>query len=116
MKAIHYSEAPTKLFDDGRARAVTGRVAIGKADGAGTFCMRVFEIGPGGHTPRHAHAWEHEMFYHSGEGEVLCDGRSIPVRPGSVVFVPGGAEHQVRNAGPAPLVFVCLIPSSAPEI
>ncbi len=116
MKAIRYTEVKPTLFDDGKARRVEGRVVIGKADGAPSFCMRVFEIGEGGHTPRHSHAWEHEMFVHAGSGEVLCDGKWNPVAPGSAVLVPGGAEHQVRNTGPATLVLVCLVPSSAPEL
>lgn len=116
MKAIHYSRIEPRLFDGGQARAVAGRVLIGKADGAANFCMRVFEVGAGGHTPRHSHPWEHQMFYHSGTGEVLCDGKWTPVEPGSAVFVPPGAEHQVRNSGAEPLVFVCLVPPSAPEM
>jgi quercetin dioxygenase-like cupin family protein len=116
MKAVRYTEITPTPFDDGKARRVAGRVAIGKADGAANFCMRVFEIAEGGHTPRHSHAWEHEMFYHSGRGEVLCDGRWTPVQAGTAVFVPPGAEHQVRNTGEEPLVFVCLVPPAAPEL
>jgi quercetin dioxygenase-like cupin family protein len=116
MKATHYSKIAPKHFDGGQAKAVAGRVAIGKADGADNFCMRVFEIGAGGHTPLHRHPWEHEMFYHSGRGEVLVDGKPNPVEPGSVVFVPPGAEHQVRNTGAEPLVLVCLVPPAAPEM
>lgn len=116
MKAVQYTELTPKTFDDGKAQRVTGRVAIGKADGATNFCMRVFEIGQGGHTPRHSHPWEHEMFFHTGRGEVLCGGSWTPVQAGTAVFVPGGAEHQVRNSGAEPLVFVCLVPPAAPEL
>lgn len=116
MKAIRYPDVPPRTFDGGNARHVTGRVVIGKDDGATHFAMRVFEIGEGGHTPRHSHAWEHEMFYHSGQGEVLCDGTTVPVQAGSVAFIPPGAEHQVRNTGAQPLVFVCLIPAGVPEL
>ncbi len=116
MKAIRYLDAKPTVFDNEQARRVTGRVVIGKAEGAKNFCMRVFEVAASGHTPKHSHAWEHEMFYHSGHGEVLCDGQWNAVGPGSVMYVPGGAEHQVRNTGPEPLVFVCLVPSVAPEM
>ena len=98
------------------AKGITARVLIGKKDGAPNFCMRMFEIAPGGHTPLHAHAWEHEMFYHSGHGEVFGEGRWSPVAAGNMVFVKGGEDHQVRNTGSEPLVFICLIPSGAPEI
>lgn len=107
--------APTR-FDNEVARGVSGRVAIGKDDGAGNFCMRVFDLAPGGHTPRHSHDWEHEIFFHAGQGEVYHDGTWEKVEPGYAVFVPGGEEHQIRNAGDAPLTFVCLIPSGVQEL
>ena len=116
MKIDSYKNLPKKMFDGGPANAVTGRVAIGKNDGAERFCMRLFEIGKGGYTPKHTHEWEHEIFFHKGEGEVFKDGKYIPVKAGDVAFIPGGEEHQIRNAGDEDLVFVCLIPSGYPEL
>ena len=60
MKIIHYSEAEGRDFGS-PAKDVIGRVVVGKADGADNFCMRIFELAPGGYTPRHAHPWEHEQ-------------------------------------------------------
>ena len=91
-------------------------MVIGKDDGANNFCMRVFEIAAGGHTPKHAHDWEHEMFFHAGAGEVYCRGRWNPVQAGSVAFIPGNEEHQVRNSGSEVLIMVCLVPAKAPEL
>lgn len=112
----HYSKAPSTRFNTDPAKGLEGRVVIGKADGASNFCMRVFEIAPGGHTPRHTHAWEHEMFYHAGQGEVFDGSTWRAVSPGSVVFVDPGREHQVKNTGDTPLVLVCLVPAGAPEL
>jgi quercetin dioxygenase-like cupin family protein len=111
-----YSSIDATHFDNEVAKGVAGRVLIGKADGAPNFCMRLFEIAPGGHTPKHAHAWEHEMFYHSGQGEVYGNGTWNTVGPGSVVYVKSGEEHQIKNTGNVPLVVVCLVPSGAPEL
>ena len=116
MKVIHYSEAPAKRFDTLPAKGVTGRVVIGKDDGARNFCMRVFELSPGGHTPRHVHDWEHELFIHAGEGGVFKEGTWVPLSRGNVVFIPSNEEHQIRNTGSEPLIFVCLIPSGVAEI
>ncbi len=116
MKVSHYTEAQARVFDQAPARGVTGRVAVGQADGAEHFCMRLFEVAPEGHTPRHTHDWEHEIFVHAGTGAVYLDGAWRPVATGSVVFIPGNAEHQIKNTGPEPFVFVCVIPSGAPEI
>jgi len=116
MKIVHYSREESKSFDGGAARGVKGRVVVGKADGAPNFCMRVFELAPGGHTPRHVHEWEHEIFVHGGRGAVFHDGEWTPVAPGDAVFVPPGEEHQLKNAGEETFTFVCLIPSGAPEL
>jgi quercetin dioxygenase-like cupin family protein len=116
MKIMHYTDAPPQSFEGDQVRGVTGRVAIGQSDGAANFCMRVFELLPDGNTPLHQHDWEHEIFFHSGRGGVYQNGQWQPVKPGSVVFIPGNERHQIRNEGPQPLVFVCLIPSGAPEL
>ena len=34
-----------------------------------------------------------------GEGEVVIDSRSSPIRDGSAIVVPAGARHNVRNTG-----------------
>ncbi len=103
-------------FDNEKAKGVAARVVIGKKDGAENFFMRVFVISPGGNTPGHSHDWEHEMFIHSGEGAIYLDGRWAPLRSGSVVFVPGNEEHQIKNTGGEPLTVVCLVPAKAPEL
>jgi uncharacterized cupin superfamily protein len=50
MKIIHYTEAEEKKYPRDQAKAAAGRVVIGRAGGAKNFCMRVFEISPGGIT------------------------------------------------------------------
>jgi quercetin dioxygenase-like cupin family protein len=116
MKIGKSSEIEPVLVDNEKAKGITARVLIGKAQGAGNFCMRKFEIAPGGYTPRHSHDWEHEVFIHSGTGVIFNQGEWTPIEPGSFVFVPGDEEHQFKNTGDEPLVFVCLIPSGAPEL
>ena len=116
MKIHAAKSVEATIMNNDVAKGVTARVLLGKNDGAPNFCMRMFEIAPGGHTPKHAHAWEHEMFYHAGKGEVFGEGRWNPVLAGDVVLVKGGEDHQVRNTGGDPLVFICLVPSGAPEL
>ena len=116
MKIMHYSEAESKDFNTDAVKGVTGRVLIGSADGADHFCMRMFEIAEGGYSPKHIHDWEHEIFFHSGQGEILKEGKWVPVEQGDAVHIPNNEEHQIRNAGDKPLVFICLIPSGPPEL
>lgn len=111
-----FTDVEATRYNNEQAKGVAARVVIGKKDGAENFCMRVFEISPGGNTPMHRHDWEHEMFIHSGEGEIYINGRWGPLRSGDVVFVPGNEEHQIKNSGGDLLTLVCLVPSKAPEL
>jgi quercetin dioxygenase-like cupin family protein len=116
MKLINYKSVPPTHFDNEVAEGVAGRVVAGKADGVNNFCMRIFEIAPQGFTPKHAHPWEHEMFVHSGNGEIYGNGQWNLIGPGNVIFMPADEEHQVRNTGQELLILACLVPSIAPEL
>ncbi len=116
MKIINYQEAQGVRYPGDQSRGTVGRVVIGRADGARNFCMRIFELPAGAESGRHSHSWEHEVFVHAGKGEIYREGEWVPLHAGSVVFIPGGEEHQLKNAGAAPFIFVCVIPSGVPEI
>jgi quercetin dioxygenase-like cupin family protein len=116
MKIRQFADVRATHFDKPEIKGVAARVVIGKDDGANNFCMRVFDISPGGHTPKHAHDWEHEMFVHAGEGEIYGNGQWNQVRPGNVLFMPSNEEHQIRNSGKESLIIVCLVPAKAPEL
>ena len=116
MKITHYSDIEPTVFDGEAVKGVKGRVAIGKNDGAKNFCMRIFEVEPQGYTPLHAHDWEHEILFYSGNGDVFSEGQWIPVTQGTTAFIPGNEEHQIRNSGNENLVFACMIPAGPPEL
>jgi quercetin dioxygenase-like cupin family protein len=116
VKVIYYKDVEAKRYETDTAKNAWGRAVIGKADGADNFCMRVFELHEGGSSDLHQHDWEHEVFVHSGQGEVMIDGKTFDLGPGSVIFIPGGNTHQLKNTGKEPFVFVCVIPSGPPEI
>ena len=89
------------------------RWLIGEGDNAPNFAMREFEVAPGGHTPRHMHDYEHEVFVLAGNGVVVDGDRERPLAAGDVVFVAPNDVHQFRNTGAEPMRFLCLIPNSA---
>ncbi len=93
------------------AEGVAMRVMAGRDDGAPTFATRQFKVAPGGHTPRHSHDYEHEVFILDGSGEAHLSGSDHPVRPGDVLYVPADAEHQFQ-AGSQGLRFLCVAPVS----
>jgi quercetin dioxygenase-like cupin family protein len=116
MKSFQYSDIPPTIFETDQVKGIAARVLIGKQDGAVNFCMRIFEIASGGNTPRHSHNWEHEMFIHSGSGELYGNGKWNSIASGTAVFIPSNEEHQMRNTGKDPLIVLCLVPSHAPEL
>lgn len=89
------------------------RWLVGEQDQAPNFAMREFELDPGGHTPRHFHPYEHEIYVLQGEGAIVDGDQERPLRPGDVVYVAPDDVHQFRNTGKALFRMLCLIPNSA---
>ncbi len=116
MKIVHYKEVPPILMNTDPVKHVAGRVMLGSKDGAKNFCMRQFEIGPGGFTPRHRHDWEHEVWILKGEGKVFIGETWHELKPDTAIFVPPNVEHQFRNNSDEVFSFLCLVPSVAPEM
>ena len=89
--------AATAMTGDG-IEGVVKRVLVSPEQGWDGWVMRLFDVEPGGHTPRHAHDWPHINFVASGAGTLLLDGAEHPagarllrlraVRPRAPV--PGG--------------------------
>jgi quercetin dioxygenase-like cupin family protein len=89
---------------------VMRRVLISPDEGWEGWVMRLFEIAPGGHTPRHAHDWPHINFVAEGAGELHMDGEDLEIEKGSAAFVPAGVVHQYTNTGDEPLALLCIVP------
>src|SRR3990172_2462237 len=110
MKVVHYEKVASTTVETDGAAGCRIRCLIGEADGAPSFSMRQFEVAPGGHTPKHSHGHEHQVFVLEGTGVVSEGDREHPLRPGTAVFVPPNQVHQFLATGNAPLKFLCLIP------
>jgi quercetin dioxygenase-like cupin family protein len=110
MKVVQYEQVDSAPVDMDGAVGCRIRCLIGPDDAAPSFSMRQFEVAAGGHTPKHAHAYEHEVFVLEGQGSVLDGDVQRPLRPGTVVYVPPNRVHQFSNTGASALKFLCLIP------
>ncbi|MCX7750807.1 MAG: cupin domain-containing protein [Candidatus Bipolaricaulota bacterium] len=105
------AEVPAQDVSDGREIVgVTKQVLIGPAERAPTFAVRRFTLAPGGHTPAHAHPFEHGVVVLRGKGTVLTQAGPVPIEGGSVVFVPPGEHHQFRAGDTEALEFLCIVP------
>ena len=101
----------TKMAMEG-VKDVLKQVPISKADGTPSYSFRVFTIMPGGHTPYHAHPFEHLNYIIEGEGAVVMDsGEERPVKKGDFGLVLPNEKHQYRNrSAKDPMVMICAVP------
>jgi mannose-6-phosphate isomerase-like protein (cupin superfamily) len=98
--AVDEADAPLDGWDD----PVRGRIhwrtlfSQGLTPSAGITCG-VAQLGPGDWLGLHRHAPPETYYVIAGAGTVSLDGREIPVKAGSAVFIPGMAEHGIRHTG-----------------
>lgn len=59
--------------------------------------MGVARVRPGETLEPHRHAQPETYFTLAGRGEVTIDGVSYTVEAGTMLFIPGDAEHGIRN-------------------
>lgn len=113
MRIKHVEEVPQANVEMEGAADCRVRWLIGEGEKAPNFAMREFEVAPGGHTPKHFHDYEHEVYIVAGQGAIVDGDQELPLAAGDVVFVAPNDVHQFRNTGSEPMRFLCLIPNSA---
>jgi mannose-6-phosphate isomerase-like protein (cupin superfamily) len=107
-------ETPQHSWDD----LVRGRLDFrtlfsrGRTETAGLTCG-VTELNAGGWLGLHRHAPHEVYFVYAGAGIVSLDGREFPVKAGSAVFIPGMAEHGIRQTGSEPLRLFYAFPADS---
>lgn len=108
---IHRKAEETKPSPIASQDAIGVRYArlIGLEHGAPNVVLRHFEVEAGGHTPRHAHPWEHEVYILAGSGTLRTDGAETALSPGDSVLVLPNEVHQFA-AGPEGIGFLCIVP------
>jgi quercetin dioxygenase-like cupin family protein len=113
MKVKQHEAVEQQPVDMEGAAGCSVRWLVGQKDGAPNFAMRQFEVAPGGHTPKHSHDYEHEVFVLEGAGLVIDGDTARPLQAGDVIFVEPNDVHQFRNTGDGPMKFLCMVPNSA---
>jgi len=108
MKKVNLREVKSS-YPDG-TKGVDFRQLIAKDMRPPNFYMRLFDISPGGYTPRHSHAWEHEVFIVEGSGSVLIEDKGTKLVAGDAVFVEPNETHQFVNDSGSLLRLICVIP------
>lgn len=93
-------------------QGVSMRIMVGRADGAPNFALRQFNVAAGGHTPHHAHNYEHEVVVLGGAGTVTYGTERHPINEGDVLLIQPNVEHQFQADRGSELRFLCLVPVS----
>ncbi len=110
MKVIRLADSPRLAVEMEGAGGASKQIPIGTADGAPTFSTRVFTLEPGGHTPHHAHPFEHVNYVLEGQGVLMSPAGPRDIRAGDFILVQPDEMHQYRNESSEPFVFVCIVP------
>ena len=64
----------------------------------------IMSIPPGGEVGEETHTYtEQTLFFLSGTGEAILNGKTSPLRAGDVVVVTPGTKHNFINTGTVPL-------------
>src|SRR5215470_1746795 len=78
------------------------RVLIGNARGQAAQMVIKAGESEGGRGNRHRGA-DQWLFVVAGRGAAVINGRSIPLRAGSLLLIERNDEHEIRNTGRVPL-------------
>jgi quercetin dioxygenase-like cupin family protein len=84
---------------------------IGPSEGWKDYTLRVFKIGPGGHSPHHQHDWEHINYVMKGRGTLTIKDDTREIKEGDFAFVPPNTIHQFKNPFDEEFEFICIVPN-----
>jgi mannose-6-phosphate isomerase-like protein (cupin superfamily) len=73
------------------------------------FSLSSARLAPGVSTKEHFLAQSETYLILVGEGTLVLDGASYPVKEGSAVWVPPGCSQWLRNDGPEELRFLVVV-------
>lgn len=112
MKITGLDETKREIPKMEGASGIYKQVPISKQDGSPSFSFRVFTFEPGGHTPFHAHPFEHINYVIEGSGAVVTgSGEELEVKKGDFILILPNEKHQYRNRSTGnPLVIICAVP------
>jgi quercetin dioxygenase-like cupin family protein len=97
---IDVKDLPRDGWDDPIKGRIGWRTLFGGgATATDSLTAGVAEVESGGWLGLHRHKPAEIYYVLEGNGVVTLDGQEHAVGPGSAVFIPGDAEHGIRNTG-----------------
>ncbi len=107
----HMKDVPVTEIVNPQVKDVNMQVLVSPNEGWDSHVMRVFEVAPGGHTPKHQHPWPHINYVIDGTGDLMVAGTHYEITAGSYAYVPQDTLHQFKSVGDVPLKFICIVPT-----
>ena len=104
--------------DQGKPVGQVGLYVQGETPGCSSLVTGRFIVDPGKSPhPPHVHDDEEILIVESGQGEIICDGKTTKVGPGSVMYSIPNVAHGINNTTQEPLVFTFVkwIPRGASQ-
>jgi mannose-6-phosphate isomerase-like protein (cupin superfamily) len=104
---INLDQVEMKSFtDNGELVGKNGVYLAGDTPASNKFVTGrfVLQAGKSPHAP-HTHAEEEVMIIENGHGEIVCDGKTTKIGPGSVMYTTPNVPHGITNTGSEPIVF-----------
>jgi quercetin dioxygenase-like cupin family protein len=98
------------------ARGDASWLTFFSADATPTSAMSagLMELPPGGEGLQpHRHAQPEIYYIAAGSGVVTIEGAEAEATAGMAIFIPGDAEHAVRNVGDGPLRIFFVFPTDS---
>lgn len=106
LKVIHMKDVKPEFRDPPRRSWI---LVCEKTVGSKNLAMGVNETYPGSMVPEHMHESEEEiMFFVSGRGMFVTEGKEIPIEPGICIYNPPGKPHKIVNTGEEVLRFIWI--------
>ncbi|KQT52879.1 MULTISPECIES: cupin domain-containing protein [unclassified Aureimonas] len=102
-------------WSEPKGRGVVGWQTLLSADRTPTAGLTagIAHLEPGGHLALHRHDPAELYFLTEGVAIVTVEGVETQVGAGACVFIPGNAEHGIRNEGRAPVRFLYVFPTDS---
>ncbi len=82
---------------------------IGSFGESTSFDLRYFEIEPGGYSSFEKHIHEHVIIGVRGEGKLVKADCLLSIKEHDVAYVAPLEPHQLKNDGPVPFGFFCIV-------
>jgi len=112
LQAVEGAKLPSGTLDASRAKVTHetfGDLAIyfsGPTGQVASMTAGSLRLKPGmSPHPPHQHPEEEFMVITEGAGEILVEGKTTKVAPGSMMYCAGGKLHGIVNTGKEPLLF-----------